>query len=151
MASTHVVHGVTVVALGLQLAIAVLVAVVLSGLVAGLSRAAALGAAALCLVLFLPALAVAALLGPAAGTAGLVVAMMPLLVWAWLRLPAGQWRTARALNGSVVRVTRVLVAPALAPFLCAALLLGVAVLGLRWRLESHPAPIVLPDPVTATG
>jgi hypothetical protein len=151
MRSTHIVHGVTAGALGFELAIALLAATGLSGLLAGLSRAAALAVAALCLVFFLPALAAAALLGAVSGTAGLIVAMMPLLAWAWLRLPAGQWRTARALNGSVVRVVRVLVAPVLAPFLCAALLLGVAVLGLRWRLESHPAPLVLPDPVTATG
>ena len=111
----------------------------------------AVGVAALCLIAFLPGLAAAALLGGLVGTAGLVVAIMPLLLWAWFRLPGGQWQTARALNGSFLRVTGVLVLPALLPFLCAALLLGVAVLGLHWRFETHPAPLVLPDPVTATG
>ena len=145
------VHGVTAGALAFELALALLAAIVLSGLLVVLSRAVAIGFAALCLVLFLPALAAAALLGGLDGTAGLVVAVMPLLLWAWLRLPAGQWRTARALNGSVLRVAGVLVVPALAPFLGAALLLGAAVLGLHWRFATHPAPFVLPDPVTATG
>ncbi len=101
--------------------------------------------------LFLPALVVALLFGPVDRTIALIVATLPILGWGWRRMPARQWSTARALGGSRLLVARALILPSLAPFLLAALVLGGAIVGLRARLDRHPARIFLPDPVPATG
>ena len=144
-------HDATVARLAIELSLAIAGATLVSGLIARWRWPWFLGAVIGAVGLFVPALVAALLLGRTAGTTALIVALLPILAWGWRRMPAGQWRTARRLGGSRLLIARVLIVPSLAPFLLAAILLGGAVLGLRWRLETHPAPITLPDPVTATG
>ncbi len=102
-------------------------------------------------VLFLPALLAAILLSGATACAALGLAMLPVLSLGWRRLPRGLWRTARGLGAGRLLTVRALIVPPLLPFLLAALLIGGAVTGLRWRLGTHAAPMFLPDPVVETG
>ena len=135
----------------IELCIATGLSTAVSAAIAQLPWPAFLIAVMLVSTLVLPALLGALLLDPGQGGLALAVAMLPILAWGWRRVPAGQWRTARSLGGSRLRIVRTLVAPTLAPFLLAAVILGMGVVGVRWRLDRHPAPIFLPDPVTATG
>ncbi len=144
-------HGSSIAALGLELLLALATATLLSWVVAGWAWPLFLAVVMVAVALVLPASAACLILGRVAGTAALGLVLLPVMAWGWRRLPARQWRTARALGGSPLLIARVLVMPSLAPFLLVAILLGVAILSVRWRLDSHPAPLMLPDPTTATG
>ncbi len=139
--------------LGAELAIAIALSSVVAGVVSRWPQPAFLAVVVVAAGLFLPSLGFAVLSGPIMGTASISVAVLPLLAWGWRRMPRGTWRTARALGGSGLTVFRVLVLPALAPFLLCALLIGGSLMAMRWRLDrpSHPAVIYVPDPVTGTG
>ena len=144
-------HGSSAAGLAAQVSVAVALSTLVSGVLARCPPLVFMAVVVVAIGLFLPAAVVAVLLGRILGTAALAVLVLPVLAWGWRRQPAGLWRTARGLGGSRLLVTRALIVPSLAPFLVAALLLGAALMAVRWRLDSHRPPIILPDPVTATG
>ena len=144
-------HGSSLPGLVAELLLAIAGATLVAAVLARWPAVAFMGVVSVALVAFLPAALAAILLGPADATAALLLACLPILSWGWRRLPARMWKTARELGGSRLLVARALILPSLAPFLAAALLLGVALMAIRWQLDSHPKPFYLPDPVGATG
>ena len=84
--------------------------------------------------LALPALGAVLVAAPPGAALGLVILFTPPLAAAWRRLPAGLWRTARALGASRALVIRALVLPPLTVPLLIAAVLGVALLAGRVAL-----------------
>ena len=129
-------------------------AAALSGLAAAVlaraGRVALLAATLLSCILLLPLAAVVTARGPRVVAAGALAAVqLPIFAWSAARIPAGQWATARRLGASPILILRRLVAPAVIPFLVAALLAGGALLA--WRRPPPPAPLLLPYPSEGAG